>query len=171
MMKSTEDIWILWNNCTCTPQNCWMANIGRISERHVKELIVGMLVILLRNINLPHGLCNGTRLIVNHLDQYIIQVIILTRKNGGMKVTIPRLVLHSCETQWPFALKRRQFFVHVFYSITIIKVGDGHWCTREFTFQNWYSVMDNFMFQHHKWLRQRVWSFSLNMMMNNMEDK
>ena len=90
-------------------------------SKHLLRLKVGMPIILLRNINPSQGLCNGTRLIVNHLGQYVIHARILTGKNVRMKVTILRIVLHSSETKWPFVLKRRQFPVRVCYAMTINK--------------------------------------------------
>ena len=51
-------------------------------SKHLLRLKVGMPVILLRNFNPSQGLCNRTRLIVNHLGQYVIQVRILIGKKG-----------------------------------------------------------------------------------------
>ncbi len=45
---------------------------------HELELKVGVLILLLRNLNQSIRLCNGTRLIVKRLGQRVIEVEIIT---------------------------------------------------------------------------------------------
>ncbi|RYR40580.1 hypothetical protein Ahy_A09g046324 isoform A [Arachis hypogaea] len=53
----------------------------------------GVAVMLLRNIDQTSSLCNGTRLIVNELGSNVIGATIVTGKNIGDKVYIPKMNL------------------------------------------------------------------------------
>ena len=76
---------------------------------------------LLRNLNQTAGLCNGTRLIVTQLADWVIEAKIITGTNIGSKVFIPRIILSPLESKWPFILKRRQFPISVSFAMTINK--------------------------------------------------
>ena len=76
---------------------------------------------LLRNLDLKSGLCNGTRLIVRHLHQNVIDAEILTGVAVGKRVLIPRVQLAPSDTGLPFQLQRRQFPVRLTYAMTINK--------------------------------------------------
>lgn len=89
--------------------------------RHCLELKEGMPIMLLRNINPALGMCNGTRLIITHLGERVIEAKIITGSNVGSKVLIPRIVLTSNDSKWPFLLRRRQFPIKVCYAMTINK--------------------------------------------------
>ena len=89
--------------------------------RHCLELKEGMPIMLLRNINPALGMCNGTRLIITHLGEQVIEAKIITGSNVGSKVLIPRIVLTSNDSKWPFLLRRRQFPIKVCYAMTINK--------------------------------------------------
>ena len=88
---------------------------------HRLKLKVGVIVMLLRNLDLSKGLCNGTRLVVTHLHRNIIQCEILTGVAVGNVVLIPRLQLAPSDTGLPFQLSRRQFPLRLAYSMTINK--------------------------------------------------
>ena len=60
---------------------------------HKLILKVGVLVMLLRNIDQKNGLCNGTRLQVVSLGNRIIETVVLTGSNIGHRVFISRLSL------------------------------------------------------------------------------
>ena len=77
---------------------------------------------LLRNLNQTAGLCNGTRLIVTQLADWVIEAKIITGTNIGSKVFIPRIILSPTESNWPFILKRRQFPISVSFAMTINKI-------------------------------------------------
>jgi len=74
---------------------------------HDLELKVGVPIMLLRNLNQSLGLCNGTRLIVTRLSARVIEAEIVTGNNVGRKVLIPRIVLTSNDSKWPFVLRHR----------------------------------------------------------------
>ncbi len=88
---------------------------------HELELKVGVLILLLRNLNQSIGLCNGTRLIVKRLGQCVIEAKIITGNNVNKRVFIPRIIMSPSRTDWPFVLHRRQFPVRVAFAITINK--------------------------------------------------
>ena len=88
---------------------------------HDLALKTGMPVILLRNLNAKQGLCNGTRLQVVHLYSHVVECKILSPKNKGDTVFIPRITLRLAESTLPFTLLRRQFPIRTAFCITINK--------------------------------------------------
>nr|GEY08321.1 DNA helicase [Tanacetum cinerariifolium] len=60
---------------------------------HKLELKVGAPIILLRNLNLTNGICNGTRMIVTQLLSKVIEVQIITGTCVSEKVFLPRISL------------------------------------------------------------------------------
>ncbi|XP_057246964.1 uncharacterized protein LOC125491907 [Beta vulgaris subsp. vulgaris] len=60
---------------------------------HSIKLKVGAPIMLLRNIDQTSGLCNGTRLIVKHLGNRVIEATVISGSNVGDKVFIPRMTL------------------------------------------------------------------------------
>ena len=88
---------------------------------HKLQLKEGAIVILLRNINLNDGLCNGTRLVVKKLMNYCITAQIISGCKSGNIVLIPRIDLTSSRDEIPFNIKRRQFPLRLGYAMTINK--------------------------------------------------
>jgi hypothetical protein len=86
---------------------------------HRLVLKVGMPVILLRNLNQAMGLCNGTRLMITRLVDYVFEATVMTGLAVGQSVCIPRIVLNASNPEWPFVFQRRQFPVRVCYAVTI----------------------------------------------------
>ncbi|XP_065672110.1 ATP-dependent DNA helicase PIF1-like [Hydra vulgaris] len=76
---------------------------------------------LLRNLDLKAGLCNGTRMKVSVLQNNYIDAEILTGVSGGKRVFVPRIQLAPSDSNLPFVLKRRQFPVRLAYSMTVNK--------------------------------------------------
>ena len=76
---------------------------------------------LLRNLSLKDGLCNGTRLIVKHLHNNVIDCEILTGICAGNRVLIPRVSLCPNDINLPFQIKRIQFPLRLSYALTINK--------------------------------------------------
>ncbi|GKC54333.1 DNA helicase [Tanacetum coccineum] len=88
---------------------------------HKLELKIGTPIILLRNINIVGGLCNGTRLIVKQLLPKVIEAQIVTGTKVGQKVYLPRLPLTLKDPKMPFIFKRKQFPIKICYAMTINK--------------------------------------------------
>ena len=74
----------------------------------------------LRNLDLRNGLCNGTRLIVRHLHNHVIDAEVIATQSH-QRVLIPRVKLAPSDVNLPFILERRQFPIRLAYSITINK--------------------------------------------------
>lgn len=88
---------------------------------HKLTLKKGVPIMLLRNLCQANGLCNGTRLIVNELNDHVIQAVIITGSHIGHSVYIPRIDLTAKQLNSPFVLRRRQFPVRVCYAMMINK--------------------------------------------------
>ena len=76
---------------------------------------------LLRNVNVGGGLCNGTRMIVTHLMSKLIEAQIITGTRVGEKVFIHRITLIHKDDNLPFIFKRTQFPIKLCYAMTINK--------------------------------------------------
>ena len=76
---------------------------------------------LLRNLDIAKGLCNGTRLIIRRLHQHVLDAEILTGSHISQRVLIPRIKLAPSDVNLPFTLQRIQFPVRLAYSMTINK--------------------------------------------------
>lgn len=81
----------------------------------------GVIICLLRNMNKCLGLCNGTRLIVRHLQDHVIEAEVVTGKEAGRRVYIPRIPMNPADNSLPFELRRVQFPVRVAFAMTINK--------------------------------------------------
>ena len=88
---------------------------------HRLNLKVNAVVMLLRNLSLRQGLCNGTLLKVTHLHNNCIQATILAGASQGNTVLIPRIKLAPSDTNLPFVLERHQLPLRLAYSMTINK--------------------------------------------------
>ncbi|KAM3321079.1 ATP-dependent DNA helicase PIF1-like [Capsicum chacoense] len=88
---------------------------------HAITLKVGVPVMLLRNIDQSLGLCNGTRLIITRIGNWVIEVKDLSENMIGQKVFIPRMSLTPSDLRIPFKFQRRQFPIVVSFAMTINK--------------------------------------------------
>lgn len=89
--------------------------------RHRLVLKTGIPVMLLRNIDQPGGLCNGTRLKVRKLGERVIEAEIISGSNVGKITFIPRMKLIPSDKRIPFRFQRRQFPLAVCFAMTINK--------------------------------------------------
>ncbi|GJV90073.1 ATP-dependent DNA helicase PIF1-like protein [Tanacetum coccineum] len=62
---------------------------------HALSLKKELPIMLLRNVNPCQGLCNGTRLIITKLGEFVLKAKILTGSNLGDTVMIHRIILTS----------------------------------------------------------------------------
>ncbi|KAB0792783.1 hypothetical protein PPYR_00660 [Photinus pyralis] len=87
---------------------------------HELKLRKNCIVMLIRNLNVNEGLCNGTRLSVLELGDNVIKCKIFTGDKSGDIVFIHRITLY-CENVYPFTFKRRQFPIKIAFAMTINK--------------------------------------------------
>lgn len=89
---------------------------------HKLALKVGCPVLLLRNLDPPRGLCNGTRMIITALGDKVLEAVILTGGHAGERAFIPRIGLDSnTESGLPISFRRFQFPLRVAFCMTINK--------------------------------------------------
>ena len=58
---------------------------------HSIKLKIGSPIMLLRNLDQTQGLCNGTRFVVTKMEKHVIAAEIISGKNIGLTVYIPRM--------------------------------------------------------------------------------
>ncbi|CAF3572606.1 unnamed protein product [Rotaria sp. Silwood1] len=88
---------------------------------HKLKLKIGAIVMLLRNLDVHQGLCNGIRLIVRRLLNHTIDCEVATGSNKGSRVLIPRITLTPSDPFLPFQLRRHQFPIRLSFAMTINK--------------------------------------------------
>jgi ATP-dependent DNA helicase PIF1 len=88
---------------------------------HNLKLKVGVVVILLRNLNPAQGLCNGTRLRVDRISTSFLTTTVMSGPKTGSVILLPRITLISEDASMPFKLSRYQFPVRIAFAMTINK--------------------------------------------------
>ena len=91
------------------------------TELHKLELKVRALVMLLRNIDVNSGLCNGTTMKAISITTKILKVQITNGSHIGDYALIPRIKLSPSDSLLPFKLSRRQFPIKLCFAMTINK--------------------------------------------------
>jgi hypothetical protein len=81
----------------------------------------GVVLMLLRNLDLGRGLCNGTRLRLINMTHRVLFVRIISGSFAGQTAFIPRITVSPSSEQLPFELQRRQFPVRLAFAMTINK--------------------------------------------------
>nr|XP_016458485.1 PREDICTED: uncharacterized protein LOC107782155 [Nicotiana tabacum] len=88
--------------------NEYMVSLNQSPEKtYLSSDIVGVPVILQRNIDQSSGLCNGTRLIITRLENQVIESKVLSSNIAGQKVFISRMTLMPSDARIPFKFQRR----------------------------------------------------------------
>ena len=85
------------------------------------HLKVGAIIMILRNLRILSGICNGTRCIVKELMENVIKAEVLTGKSKGEIIFIPRIILDNSTSNVGFLFTRKQFPVTLAFALTINK--------------------------------------------------
>jgi ATP-dependent DNA helicase PIF1 len=88
---------------------------------HELRLKLGVPVMLLRNVDVSSGLCNGTRMIVTELGKNIIGGDIVNGPHTGEKAYIPRQNLIPSDANVAITFQRRQFPLCLCFAMSINK--------------------------------------------------
>ncbi|KAL7119221.1 hypothetical protein ACP275_02G050400 [Erythranthe tilingii] len=101
----------------------WIMRIGteKLETTMMLKLKKGVPVMLIRNIDQTRGLCNETRLQVERLGMHVISCKVLSGKNVGDMVFIPRMTLIPSNSTLPVKFQRRQYPVIISFAMTINK--------------------------------------------------
>ncbi|XP_057415282.1 uncharacterized protein LOC130710142 [Lotus japonicus] len=91
---------------------------------HKLVLKMGSPVMLMRNLDISTGLCNGTRLIVTHLRPNVVGCIVVTGTHAGKQTFIGRMDLMPTDQAMPIRFQRRQFPLILSFAMTINKSQD-----------------------------------------------
>lgn len=73
---------------------------------------------LLRNLDSANGHTNGTRYIVNKLQQHVIGATVASGQHKGKLLFIPRIPFVPQEGTYPFSMKRKQFPIRAAFALT-----------------------------------------------------
>lgn len=88
---------------------------------HELYLRIGCIVILIKNLDIEQGQCNGSRYIITKLDDHYIEVEALHGLHKGQRLYLPKLTLKAKSTLLPKEMKRTQFPIKLAYAMTINK--------------------------------------------------
>ena len=77
---------------------------------HELRLITNCVVILIKNLYIDAGLCNGTRLLILELGNHLLRCTIFNCDKSGAIVFINRITLY-CENVYPSTFKRWEFSI------------------------------------------------------------
>jgi ATP-dependent DNA helicase PIF1 len=84
-------------------------------------LKVGCPIMVLRNLDPGHGVCNGSRGIITRMRNRVLEVRLITGDHAGETVFIPRIKLRPTNDQVPFEFNRLQFAVRLCFAMSINK--------------------------------------------------
>lgn len=91
-------------------------------SKHLLVLRRGLPMILIRNLNIANGLCNGTRLIVQDFSERVLMCRLISGSRIGETVMLPKIkLIHEPTASAPVCFSRFQFPVVDAFCLTINK--------------------------------------------------
>ena len=96
---------------------------------HCLQLKKGMMVMLIRNLDVENGHCNGVKYVINNMLSRVIEMTSVNGSNPGMKLLVPRIIMISNDLMLPFSLRRKQFPIRPAFAMTANK-SQGQTMTR-----------------------------------------
>ena len=88
---------------------------------HCLQLKKGMMVMLIRNLDVENGHCNGVKYVINNMLTRVIEMTSVNGSNPGVKLLVPRIVIISNDLMLPFSLRRKQFPIRPAFAMTANK--------------------------------------------------
>ena len=88
---------------------------------HRLQLKVGMMVMLIHNLDVENGHCNGVEYVINNLRSRVIEMTSLNGSNPRAKLLVPRIIMISNDSTLPFTLRRKQFPIRPAFAMTANK--------------------------------------------------
>ena len=85
---------------------------------HTLQLKKHSIIMLLRNLDPVNSHCNGTRYVIEHLHDHIIDATIACGPHAGKLIFIPRIPMIPSDNIFPFHIKIKQFPVRPAFAIT-----------------------------------------------------
>ncbi|CAH0384705.1 unnamed protein product [Bemisia tabaci] len=89
------------------------------SPPHKLTFKEGVIVMLLRNLNVSIGLLNGARFIVRKLHENCLDLHVISGDKAGERILLPRIDLSPADSSLPFSFERRQFPICIAFCMTI----------------------------------------------------
>ena len=88
---------------------------------HKLKLKINTVVILLRNMDIKAGHCNGTRYLVKHIGQYrlVLHKLDANEEDKNKVLILPRIPMRYGGQSFPFELTRLQFSLKIAFALTI----------------------------------------------------
>lgn len=89
---------------------------------HTLHLRPGLPVILLRNLNVADGLCNGTRLIIIDMTERVLQCRVISGPKADQIIFLPKIwLIHEPDSNFAVKFSRQQFPIAEAFCLTINK--------------------------------------------------
>ena len=96
-------------------------NCGSLPLAKLK-LKIGCPVMVLKNLDVANGVCNGSRGILTRCSNKVLEVRLLTEDHAGQTVFIPKVFNQPGEDENACKFTRQQFLICVCFSMTINKL-------------------------------------------------